>query len=221
MERKKKFAIVLVWLEKRYSSGEDSTIAGKKWDPFLTLISCVLSQRSRDANTMKASEALFAVASTPQAIAALPLSRLEQLIRPSGPYRQKAARIKEISRAIAAGGGRVPKTREELMAFHGVGPKTADITLSYGHGIPSIAIDTHCNRIPKRLGIICESASLEEVKHTLEALTPVEKWNVVNRGLVRFGQEVCLPRGPRCAGCPFNSFCLFYKNLHVNSLQLK
>jgi endonuclease-3 len=215
MNRREKMVAIVRFLEKTYSS-EGSTIAGKRWNPFLTLIFCVLSQRTRDANTMKASERLFSVASTPAEIAALQTKKLESMIRPAGTYRQKAARLKKISTILMEKyRGKVPRTREELMALPGVGPKTADVTLCYGHGIPSIAIDTHCNRIPKRIGIVPEKAGPEEVKRILESLTVMKKWCVVNRGLVRFGQDICLPRFPDCHNCPFRRFCALRKGLAV------
>jgi len=81
----------------------------------------------------------------------------------------------------------------------------------YGYGIPSIAIDTHCNRVPKRIGLIHEKANVEEVKQALESLTPKKDWYIVNLGLVQFGREICKPINPRCGVCPMSRYCNYYK----------
>jgi endonuclease-3 len=195
------------FLEKRY--GYQETGRMKKFE---LLITTVLSQRTRDENTWHASRQLFSVARTPEKISKLPLKKIESLIRPSGPYRQKALRIKKISKMVLKDyKGRVPKTREELMNLPGVGYKTADIVLSYGFGVPTIAVDTHVNRIPKRIGIVDKKANVEEVREKLESLVPEKQRFVVNMGLVRFGQEICRPVNPKCLECPLNTICNYYK----------
>ena len=202
-----KISKIISFLEKRYGYPNIS-----KGNNFQLLISTVLSQRTRDENTAKASKQLFSVARTPQAISKLSLKKVETLIKPSGPYRQKALRIKKISKIILKDyKGCVPKTREELMKLPGVGYKTADIMLSYGFGIPTIAIDTHCNRIPKRIGIVNKKANVEEVRKKLESLIKGKKRFLVNLGLVRFGQEICRPINPKCYECPLNIICNYYK----------
>jgi endonuclease-3 len=82
-----------------------------------------------------------------------------------------------------------------------------------GHGIPSIAIDVHCERIPKRLGLVPEWAGVEEVKKRLESLVPKEKWHVVNRGFVLFGRDLCKPIKPKCEECTLKSLCRHAKEL--------
>ncbi len=204
---------LIKFLKERY--GRDIKIkssADKK--VFQVLISTILSQRTRDENTEKASKALFSKADTPEKILKLKTEELEKLIRISGPYRQKAKRIKAVSKIILEKyNGKVPKTREELMELPGVGFKTADVVLMYGHGIPSIAIDTHCNRIPKRIGLVDEKADVEEVKRILESLIPKEDWYIVNMGLVQFGREICRPIRPKCEICPMSTYCNYYKLL--------
>jgi endonuclease-3 len=159
---------------------------------------------------------LFKAADTPRKILKLPIKRIEEMIRISGPFRQKAKRIAEISSILLEiYGGKVPCTREDLTGLPGVGPKTADIVLMYGFGIPSIAVDTHCNRVPKRIGLIEKDASLEEVKACLEGMFPKRKWYAINVGLVSFGKEICRPVNPVCIkdrrNCPFSGFCRAYK----------
>jgi len=202
----KKVEALIKFLEKRYGYPEFAK------DPFELLVATILSQRTRDENTWKASKQLFAVARTPEEIAKLSLRKLEKLIKPSGTYRQKAKRIKKVSKIILERyEGKVPKSREELMKLPGVGYKTADIVLSYGFGVPTIAVDTHVNRIPKRIGIVDKKANVEEVRKTLEKLVKGKKRFLVNMGLVRFGQEICRPLNPKCEECPLNKICDYYK----------
>jgi endonuclease III len=206
---------ILNFIEKRYGRGIVNS-RQRNQKVFELLIETVLSQRTRDENSMKAAKQLFDIARTPRQIIDLPMKNLQRLIRITGTYRQKAKRIKVISKAILEDyKGIVPNTREELMKLYGVGYKTADIVLMYGFDIPSIAIDTHANRIPKRIGLIGKKASLEEVKGCLEGLFPKSKWYLINLGLVSFGKEICKPVRPLCIcdrkSCPFSGFCRAYK----------
>jgi endonuclease-3 len=207
--------VILSFLEKKYGKDIEISSINKK-DTFKLLIGTVLSQRTRDESSEKAANQLFDVAETPQQIIRLPMKKLQRLIRISGPYKQKAKRIKQISKIVLEKyRGRVPNTREELMDLPGVGFKTADIVLMYGFNIPSIAIDTHCNRIPKRIGLIDKKADVEEVKKKLESIFPKNKWFLINIGFVSFGKEICKPVNPLCMkdprNCPFSGFCEAYK----------
>ncbi|MFH0896865.1 MAG: endonuclease III [Candidatus Bathyarchaeota archaeon] len=210
-----KIRTILDFLEKKYGQGIDNSPM-RNQRIFELLIETVLSQRTRDENSQKAAAELFRVARTPKQLMKLPMKKLQSLIRITGPYRQKARRIKIISKDILEKyKGKVPNKREELVKLYGVGYKTADIVLMYGFDIPSIAIDTHCNRIPKRLGLIRKDANLEEVKACLESLFPVNKWYVINIGFVSFGKEICKPLNPICIkrpkDCHFSGFCRAYK----------
>lgn len=180
--------------------------------PFKVLISCVLSQRTREENTEVASRNLFTVADTPQKISKLPLARLQKMIRPSGTYRQKARHIKAIAKIILEKyHGSVPRNRTELLELPGVGWKTSAIVMSYGFGIPIIAVDTHVNRISKRLGIAKSDDDIETVRKKLQTFFPRNKWLVINIGMVRFGREICLPRNPRCNVCSLRSICRYWR----------
>lgn len=208
-----KIKFILNFLEKEYGKYIDISPM-KNQEIFELLIETVLSQRTRDENSEKAADHLFSVAKTPKQISKLPMKKLQSLIKISGPYRQKAKRIRQISKIISKK-GKVPNNREELMKLLGVGFKTADIVLMYGFGIPRIAIDTHCNRIPKRIGLVNKKSNVEEVRERLESLFPKNKWYLINLGFVSFGKEVCRPVNPLCIkdskNCPFSSFCRAYK----------
>ncbi len=180
--------------------------------PFEVLISCILSQRTREENTEKASLQLFSKARTPEKILQLPLKEIEDLIKPAGFYRQKAKRIKEVSKILLEKyNGKVPKSREELLRLPGVGAKTSSVVLSYGHGIPIIAVDTHVNRISKRLGLVSKESNAEEVRKELQKIFPKNAWKYVNLGFVNFGREVCKPIKPLCEKCELKNICDFYK----------
>jgi len=211
MERREVVKKLIRFLKHEY--GKDiQDFRSSNREIFKVLITTILSQRTRDENTDRAASSLFSRANTPEKILKLSKKELERLIRPSGPYRQKAKRIKAISKIILEKyKGKVPKTREELMELPGVGFKTADVVLMYGHGIPSIAIDTHCNRIPKRIGLVDKKANVEEVKRILESLIPKKDWYIVNMGLVQFGREICCPINPKCDVCPISRYCDYFR----------
>ncbi len=185
-------------------------------NPFHVLVSCVLSQRTREENTEKAAHQLFSKAATPEAILKMSLKKLQALIKPAGFYKQKAKRIKEICRIIIEKYDRkVPQSRSELMELPGVGFKTADVVLAYGFGLPAIPVDTHVNRVSKRLGLVDIGADVEEVREQLEKTFPKQFWRYVNLGFVNFGRKVCKPVRPKCISdrknCPFSPFCRAYR----------
>jgi endonuclease-3 len=206
--------LILNFLESMYGKHIDSSRM-KNQEVFELLIETVLSQRTRDENSEKAARQLFSVARTPKQIIKLPIKKLQNLIRISGPYRQKAKRIKQISKTILEEyKGKVPSNRQELMKLYGVGYKTADIVLMYGFNIPSIAVDTHVFQVSKRVGLADVKDNVEEVKEKLEKIFPKNKWYLINLGFVSFGKEICKP-SPMCIKdpklCPFSGFCRAYK----------
>jgi endonuclease-3 len=179
----------------------------KARDPFRLLVACVISLRTKDAVTAAASARLFAVAATPEAVAALAEPRIAELIFPAGFYNTKARQIRAIAGVIVAGhGGRVPADREALLAFPGVGRKTANLVLGLGFGIPAICVDTHVHRISNRLGLVA-TRTPEQTEHALEQVLPPRLWIDINDLLVTFGQHVCHPTSPRCSTCPLASRC--------------
>ena len=182
-------------------------------DPFRVLISTVLSQRTRDENTEKASEDLFSRYGTPKQIAEAPVKELERLIKPSGFYRVKAARIKKISRQIVEEfGGKVPREREKLLKLEGVGPKTAACVQVYGFNDDALPVDTHVHRISNRLGLVA-TRTPEETEPALKKAIPKKYWKEINLLMVRYGQKVCLPRNPRCGICGLRGICRYY--IHI------
>lgn len=187
--------------------GEDAFVVERE-TPFRALIGCILSQRTRDENASKAANALFSVASTPEQILAPDPETLKQLIRSSGYYNQKARHILGACRAIIERfGGRTPRTREELLTLPGVGPKTADIVLSYGYGESAIAVDTHIHRTSRRLGLAPKDSKPSEAKAALESALPRGDWTYADGPLLQLGKDYCRPRKPRCGECPLGESC--------------
>ncbi len=179
----------------------------RRRDPFRLLVSCVISLRTKDEVTREASARLFAVAATPAALARLQAPRVARLIFPAGFYNTKGRQIREIARRIAAEyGGSVPPDREALLAFSGVGRKTANLVLGLGFGIPAICVDTHVHRVSNRLGLVRTKVP-EETERALEKVLPRRLWIEINDLMVTFGQNICQPVSPRCSICPLAERC--------------
>ena len=122
---------------------------------FKILVSCLLSLRTQDKNTAKVSKKLFEVADTPKKLSKIPIKKLEKIIFSSGHYRKKANTLKHVSKVlIDKFNSKVPATKEALLSIKGIGPKTANIVLAFAYGKRVLPIDTHCHRIPNRLGWI-------------------------------------------------------------------
>src|SRR5689334_19504288 len=159
--------------------------------PFRVLVSCILSLRTQDSTTAKASHRLFAVADTPQAMAKLSAKKIEKLIYPVGFYKTKAKDLLAICRTlIDQYGGKVPDEIDELLKFKGVGRKTANLVVTLGYKKPGICVDTHVHRICNRWGYV-RTRSPEETESALRAKLPREYWLVINDLLVTFGQNQC------------------------------
>ncbi len=184
-----------------------SQIAEESREPYHVLISTVISLRTKDEVTLAASRRLFALAATPQQMLTLSPGEIEQAIYPAGFYRTKAKNILEISRIlIESYGGRVPDSRDDLLALPGVGIKTANLTLNLGFGIDAVCVDTHVHRISNRMGWI-STKSPEESEQVLQDVLPRRFWIPLNELLVTYGQRICTPASPWCSRCGVYSQC--------------
>lgn len=197
-------------LAKHYNYKEKTTLNRMRCDKenaFKILISCLLSLRTQDKNTEKASKKLFAVAKTPQAILKLPMKKLENLIYSSGYYKKKARVLKHVSREILERfNGKVPCDKQELLSIGGIGPKTANIVLNFAYDKCVLPIDTHCHRIPNRLGWLA-TKSPEQTEKKLEKILPKRYWKEFNAIFVLFGKDICQPISPWCSKCPVAEYC--------------
>jgi endonuclease III len=184
-----------------------SIIADYGRDPYLILISCLLSLRAKDTVTYPVSKQLFARAKSPQEMLAIPQAQLEELLYPLGFYRVKAQRVKEVSKELLDRfGGVVPHTEDELLSIKGIGRKTANLVLGAAFDIPALCVDTHVHRLANRLGWI-RTKTAHETERELKRLLPQEYWNVVNTYLVLWGQNICVPISPLCSQCVLSPLC--------------
>ena len=175
--------------------------------PFEQLVGSLISARTRDETTVVVCERLFAVARTPAQMAALPEEELVRLLNGATFPEPKARDLIALSRRIIVEhGGEVPDTLEELMAFRGVGPKIAALTLAVGFGVPAVAVDVHVHRITNRWGFVAAPTAERTMVALMEKL-PRHYWVEINERLVPFGKWVCTGERPKCSTCPLLSMC--------------
>ena len=179
-------------------------------DPFWVLVTTLLSHRTKDAVTDAAARALYNRYGSAEKLAAASYDDVLAMISRVGFCKVKAGRVIDLAGIIVNKyGGSVPESREELMTIPGVGRKTANVVLSNSMGIPAIAVDTHVQRISKRIGW-SKSDDPEKTEEALMKIVPREEWVGFNPVMVEFGKTVCKPIGPRCSQCGINSYCDFF-----------
>lgn len=176
--------------------------------PFQLLIAVILSAQATDVSVNKATPALFKAYPTPEALAQAPIEDIIEKIKMIGLYRNKAKNIKACAQMLLDNyDGVVPNSREELIKLPGVGRKTANVVLGDAFGVPAIAVDTHVERVTKRLRICKLSASVTEVEATLMRKIPKELWVKSHHTLIFFGRYHCTARSPKCEICPLLDMC--------------
>ena len=177
-------------------------------DPFMVLISCIISLRTRDDVMENASARIFALAKTSAELVRITNAKLENAIYPAAFYRNKAKSIKEICKVLEKEyAGVVPDKLEELLKLKGVGRKTANLTLIAGHNKPGICVDIHVHRISNRWGYL-KTETPDETEMVLRKILPRRFWKSYNELLVSFGQNLCKPISPYCTTCPLETQCL-------------
>ncbi|MCA9398568.1 MAG: endonuclease III [Candidatus Omnitrophica bacterium] len=184
------------------------TLVGKRWkSPFLVLISCIMSLRTKDETTLPASERLFALADTPKTMLKLTTKQIEKAIYPVGFYKTKAKTIQGICKDILEKfDGKVPSDIDTLLTMKGVGRKTANLVLTEGFAIPAICVDTHVHRISNRFGYVRTKVP-DETEMVLRRQLPKKHWIEYNALLVTYGQNICKPISPLCSGCGVSKYC--------------
>ena len=166
-------------------------------DPFLVLVACILSLRTRDPVSLAASHRLFKHAKTPQEMLNVPLRTIEKEIYSTGFYRQKAKQIHGICKAlIDRFDGNVPQTEKELSSIKGIGHKTAALVLAEGFRIPAMIVDTHVHRVANQLGLVATKTAAQTHK-ALEKIVPKNYWIEFSRLLVKWGQNIRQPLTPK------------------------
>ncbi|TSB46953.1 endonuclease III [Alkalicoccobacillus porphyridii] len=177
-------------------------------NPFELLIAVVLSAQCTDALVNRVTPALFEKYQSPYDYIKVPVEELENDIRSIGLFRSKAKNIQKLSHSlINQYEGQVPETREELVELAGVGRKTANVVTSVAFGVPAIAVDTHVERVSKRLGICRWKDNVKVVEETLMNKLPEHLWSDAHHRMIFFGRYHCKAQSPQCSICPLLEDC--------------
>ena len=207
MNKTKRTEIFTRWREKN----PHPTTELNYQSPFELLISVILSAQATDVGVNKATDKLYPVANTPQAILDLGLSGLKKYVKTIGLYNTKAANImKTCQMLVEQHGGEVPEDRESLEALPGVGRKTANVVMNTAFGQPTIAVDTHIFRLSNRTGI-APGKNVVEVEKRLIKFIPDEFKLDAHHWLILHGRYVCKARTPECANCIIKDLCEYKK----------
>jgi endonuclease-3 len=175
--------------------------------PLQLLIATILSAQCTDARVNMVTPALFARYPDAASFADAPAGELEEMIRSTGFYRNKAKSIRLCcADLVSLHGGEVPRTLEDLVALQGVGRKTANVVLGNAYGIPGVVVDTHVTRLSNRLGFVRELDAVK-IEHALMPIVPRERWTVFSHWLILHGRRVCNARKPACSTCAIAAHC--------------
>src|SRR5699024_6973315 len=177
-------------------------------NPFELVIAVLLSAQTTDINVNKVTPGFFKEFKTPEDILAVPVDVIENHIKSIGLYRTKAKNIQKLAQTLIDDfNGEVPQTREELESLAGVGRKTANVVLSVAFNIPAIAVDTHVERVTKRLAFCRWKDNTRQVEDTLMKKIPEDEWSVTHHRLIFFGRYHCKARNPECPTCELVDIC--------------
>ncbi len=177
-------------------------------NPFELLIATLLSAQATDVHVNKVTAELFQKYRTPEDYVRVPLEELENDIRSIGLYRNKAKNIRALCEMlITEYNGILPEDRDELTKFPGVGRKTANVVVSNAFGIPALAVDTHVERVSKRLGMCRWKDNVTQVEEKLMRWTPREEWTNTHHRIIFFGRYHCKAQNPNCPECPLLDLC--------------
>ncbi len=184
-----------------------SHLAADQRDPFVILISTLLSLRTKDEVTAVATEDLFHLAATPQEMLQIPLTKIAKTIYPVGFYRVKARTIHHVCRElIKRYSSQVPDKLDDLLSIKGVGRKTANLVIALAFGKDAICVDIHVHRISNRMGYV-KTKTPEKTEYALREKLPRRHWITYNTIMVAFGRKTCKPVSPLCSQCPVLKYC--------------
>ncbi|MDQ1374051.1 MAG: endonuclease [Actinomycetota bacterium] len=185
----------------------DAVCALRHDNPYQLLVATILSAQNTDARVNTVTPALFARYPTPEDLAAADPAALEELIRPTGFFRNKTKSLLGMASAvIERHGGEIPSSMEELIRLPGVGRKTANVLRSVAMGLPGLPVDTHVGRLSRRLGLTEETDPVK-VETELNAMIPANERGLFSLRMIEHGRRVCLARTPRCQDCVLNDYC--------------
>ena len=187
------------------------------------LIAIVLSAQTTDKRVNKVTPILFSKYKTLEQLAASPIEDIENIIREIGTFKKKSIFIKEIAKSLVEDhNGIVPNDRKYLETLPGVGRKTTNVFLAEYYKVPAIAVDTHVERVSKRLKLCKQNATVKEVENSLMKKIPKERWIKTHHQFIFFGRYHCKAIKPDCENCKLQEKCKYYKdNYKKNNLKKK
>jgi endonuclease-3 len=189
-------------------------------NPFELLVATILSAQCTDERVNRVTPTLFKKFPNPVTLANADVRELEEMIRSTGFYRNKAKNLKAMAKVLVEKyNGQVPRQMEELLLLPGVARKTANVVLGIAYGIPSgIVVDTHVARVARRLGLTTEQ-NPQKIEQELMELFPKEEWIYISHALVLHGRYVCKAKAPKCVECVLQDLCPEAQFFMKNSLQ--
>ena len=175
--------------------------------PLQLLVATILSAQCTDKQVNQVTPALFKKLRTAKDFANVPLSDLEEMVRPTGFYRNKAKAIKACCEALVEKhGGKVPDSIDDLVKLPGIGRKTANVILGSAFGIPGIVVDTHAKRVSQRIGLTKERDPIK-IEFDLMPKIPKKDWIAFSHQMIWHGRSLCNARKPKCPECPLRDLC--------------
>ena len=204
-QTRQRAAKIVRLLAKHYG---DAECALTHRNPYELVVATILSAQCTDARVNLVTPALFDRCPTPQALAEIGQPELEELVRSTGFFRNKAQNLIGMARAVVDGhGGEIPRTLDEMVKLPGVGRKTANVVLGTAHGIASgVVVDTHVQRLTRLLGLT-RGNSPEQIERDLMLLLPQKEWVMFSHRLIHHGRQICIARRPKCLECPLLKLC--------------
>lgn len=215
MTKKEKVKKILEILNKKFGKPE---CALKYNTPFELLVAVILSAQCTDVRVNIVTEEMFKKVNTPEQFAALPLEEIEEMIRSTGFYRNKAKNIKLCSQQlISKYGGEVPQDMDELIKLAGVGRKTANVVRGDVWGLADgITVDTHVKRLSNLIGLTKNEDPIK-IEQDLMKIVPKDSWIDFSHYLILQGRDKCIARRPKCQECEINQYCNYGKKKLINS----
>lgn len=212
MTTKEKITVILNYLERTFPDAHCELEYQKDYE---LLIAIVLSAQTTDKRVNKVTKVLFQKYPSLTDLAQAPLEEIEQIIREIGTFKKKSVFIKNIAKSLVEDcHGIVPNDRKYLETLSGVGRKTTNVFLSEYYKIPAIAVDTHVERVSKRLKLAPQKATVSEVEANLRKKIPKDKWIKTHHQFIFFGRYQCKAISPNCKECELCSLCKYYHDKH-------
>lgn len=200
---------VLEYLEKLYPNAICELEYNKDYE---LLLAIVMSAQTTDKRVNEVNRELFKKYNSIKKLAEADIKDIEEIIKPIGTYKKKSIYIKEISRRLLNDNlTKIPNDRKYIESLPGVGRKTTNVFLSVIYNVPTIAVDTHVERVSKRLSLANDKDTVIEVEKKLMKKIPKEKWSKVHHQLVFFGRYKCKSIKPSCTDCELKNYCKYYK----------